>query len=391
MPSDQNGAEELVPVLTRLNAEHGRLSQDDKAVINGKSDHWSKTEATPAQTTRVLAILEPTLVELKQNAHKPLFIPKKDWSRPEMVLLPEYADIRTATKTLAFSARHHARIGNVDRAVEDLTVLNRMASYAGYAPILIGYLVETACRAIGIAAVQSCIQADPSNALEYSSVLDENDLPLVGRALRGETYFAMGIVRNLTVIDLFQGSDSYYWDLDDESRPVGRTAGLPTDPIVRAMTGRMLSYHLKVLKTLGRDNREKQPGQLQAEMLKLETELIGGPADHLAEELMPIYSQSVVAQERQRATLRTVQALAKVVNFHQEQRRWPTSLAETGVTTEDPFNPDKSLQYRRTNDEIRIWSFGPDRVDQRGVTQSEASAKGSYQSHDLVAVFRLTR
>ena len=92
-PDDVNCAKELLPILERLMKRQKLLSEDEQDhVIQGRSGKsYQSKPASPAQRKSVVAKFTRELAEARIALKKPYLVPKNDWTRPENIEFPEYA------------------------------------------------------------------------------------------------------------------------------------------------------------------------------------------------------------------------------------------------------------------------------------------------------------
>ncbi len=374
-PAELNCAEEALPILKRI--EQRKLeSEDDRFLITLRPGGFYEDELQKAGD--LLQPFKQDLTALEAAIQKPHFFPQKDWRRGGAVLFAEYSQMRRTTKLWSTEAVLHAQQGRREEARRALRAGMKIASLASDQPVFIGFLVDVACRAIMASATVACIQVDPSNATYYVQALDGPPLVPLGRALRGETYFAISSVREMNFLQFVDTMRHYSMEEYETPPPPKRTTGLPLDPIMRAMVGRMLWYYERRLLTLGPDDREIEPGALTRKSLIFEKELeesSSGP-NMVAAVIVPVMSQASMAETRSAAQVAIVLGLVTVMEFKRKNGHWPASLQEAGFTTPDPCSAQgEPLLYRVTPTDVRVYSRDRDGKDDGGWNGTERELK----------------
>ncbi len=384
--AELNCAEKALPILKRIETSKWP-SEDDRFITTFRPGGFYVDELQKAEY--LFRPYNQDLTALEKAIQKPHFFPQKDWRFGATVLFPEYAQIRKATKLWSNEAVLQAQQGRREEARRALQAGMKIASLASDQPVFIGFLVDVACRAIMASATVACIQVDPSNATYYVEALDGPPLRPMGRALKGETYFAMSSVREMNAFQFIESMRDFWHEEYKMPPPPKRTVGLPSDPIMRAMVGRMLWYYERRLLRLGPDDRELQPGTLARESLILEKELeenSNGP-NTVAAIIVPVMSQASMAETRSAAQVAIVRGLVAVMEFKRKNGRWPESLKEAGFSTPDACSPqNEPLLYRVTPTDVRVYSRDRDGKDGGGWTSKERELKKLTSSdRDLLA------
>ena len=97
---------------------------------------------------------------------------------------------------------------------------------------------------------------------------------------------------------------------------------------------------------------------------------------------MSVWSKIDVTFSRNDTDQQLRKALVKVLRFRAENGHLPASLEEAGAAFPDVFNEGAQLQAVLTEDEVRIWSIGPDGVDALGLPRDDKN-----KDRDDLAVF----
>lgn len=290
----------------------------------------------------------------------------KDWDLCTKLLFPEFAVHKELLQFLACRAILHAYDSDAFLALKDLKTCVEILESMHNHPSVVGMLVHIAeVRMICKTAVL-CMDLLPARALEFASVLDSIK-PLDPRyALRGEAYYDLAIIRNYGIITN---------DFDPKSqRDMDRVlrSGLPRDEQARAYLAVNMRNWMPLMKACDLSKPLDLPTILR-EMIsfdKRSSSLGAAPINKIEVVLSPIIAQTERAYEMRYESIACAKALAKAIDYWLRTKRAPGSLAELGVSPTVPMVCTK-INMRVTKDEIRVYGFGSDRVDNGGYAKKE--------------------
>lgn len=294
----------------------------------------------------------------------------------KMVMLPEYAAMKSAAIALSGRARLESVQGDPLKAMRTLGSAARISAHARKEPMLIPALVSVSCEITTLKTLQEVLtdggrRADVRAAARR--VLADLGVPPDGKtALRGEWSFQQSTVDELAsgrmpVADLFKYSASSPQSLSG-SGVAGKIATL---------------ISLKTPMGLARQ-------RLQASRIFLDYyEAVPESPDQLAAAERAVKAMEAAALPEGDTLLSSI-LLSEVGGFHEvlaravAERRVvaallnaldapipPATLPAQGREAIDPFT-DEPLRYAATPTEIRVWSVGTDRKDDGGLPASAA-------------------
>jgi hypothetical protein len=252
---------------------------------------------------------------------------------------------------------------------------------------LIGHLVGIACDAIAMHHLERALAAargDAAGLAQLRKVLEEPvAAPDLAKALRGEMYMGIALIRNLKKMQLRQAIEGE--DVQLDARDLRRD-GLPEGLVDRAY----LARHLQAW-TEAHDLMSRHPGDFRAQARVVEQ--ISTRYDSrrrlslgLNAVLFPVFAQAGEAYVRREAKERVTLALAKAMEFKSKHGRFPQSLDELGPLPPDPFD-GQALRYLETDDGIRIYSVGENGRDDGGLDASELPRGVNRRESDVVASY----
>jgi hypothetical protein len=125
---------------------------------------WADTNALAAR--EVLASKQDYLTGLKNALERPSFRIPIRFEDGMHALLPHLQMMRSDVELLMLAVHAHLADGNLDRALEDLVLIFRIAELLNDEPLLISQLVKLACYRLALDAIESlCSYADLDIAL----------------------------------------------------------------------------------------------------------------------------------------------------------------------------------------------------------------------------------
>ena len=350
----------------RQDEEDQTLQAKDGKV--GSLLHLQRTQAVEPKIRQRMNIASPyldgsasLLLKSKHRVATP-----KDWDLGAKVLCPEFACHKQFVVYLACRAILHAYDSDASLALKDLKTCAEILESMNNHPSLIGMLVNTAEVRVLCTATVVCMDLLPARALEFASVLDSIK-PLDPRyALRAEAYCDLAIIRNYGIITN---------DFDPKSqRDMDRVlrSGLPRDEQARAYLAVNMRNWMPLMKACDLSKPLDLPTILR-EMIsfdKRSSSLGAAPINKIEVVLSPIIAQTERAYEMRYESIACAKALAKAIDYWLRTKRAPGSLAELGVSPTVPMVCTK-INMRVTKDEIRVYGFGSDRVDNGGYAKKE--------------------
>ncbi len=329
-----------------------------------------------------------SVIELAHEAAgKPKCDFARDWDLGPALLFPDLARAKNVAKILAADADGQAVTGNHDAAISDLRAIVAIGNDAASDPIIISELVSIACQSIMLRSAERCIDSatDVATLKKYEAFFDAGPPNVdVVRLLKGESYIGTTTMRNLRAfgvnnrnVDAFYSPTASHIDSDMLQR-----SGMPTNLKDRAY----LARHLENWNTiLGKKNEVRSPRQLFMIAASVMQSNHGPhkPSYDLDQMLAPVYISVGTVMDRNDASWQVTRALVKARIYKLQNGRYPDSLKEIAFSESDPFS-GQSYRYISDGRSVRIYSIGPDRIDDHGL-RSQEMAVGNQSKGDLAA------
>lgn len=379
IPDDQNAAIEVVRLAEE--AANTNVTVIPKYYLAGTPERAD----LEADIQTVSPFLDGIAEEL---AGKPEWFIDRDYDLGLVLPLVEYGDFKAVAKYLAFRSFIRAERSDIEGALGDLRAGRELRLRILNDPVLVASLVVIAIDAIMLRASEHVMTAwadDPDALAQLAAVLAETDHRIDPRpALRGEFYYLLAIMRNLKqyggLTGLGQGTSGYGGVVLDPDNV--RRSGLPSDMFARAFSAAIAEEWNALFRSFeGLDEPPRGWGagiDRRAKRMKERYKV----SETYVQILMPVFGKVDVTLTRNDVVQQLRKALVKVLRFRAENGHLPASLEEAGAAFPDVFNEGAQLQAILTEDEVRIWSIGPDGIDDLGVPRDTVN-----RDRDDLAVF----
>lgn len=261
-------------------------------------------------------------------------------------MLPVLEEIRMVSRNIAAKAVSEARVGNLDAAGAWLESGLHLANTMNNCPTLIVHMVRIACVGVALDAAEEVINTT-NIALplgdRYWTLLDEAASSEVYRnTLAGEAAYGMAQKQKIPMPRLFWSSNEsklidFYMELDAVSRI---------------------------------ESPKERRDRIDA--IPVEQKFPMSPMNWMVPMLAPSLVRNINAYERMTAQCDFVRLATSLRAWKLEQGAYPDSLDALATTSGiasrlDPFSGD-AYHYRREGDGFMLYSVGPDRKDDGGVT-----------------------
>lgn len=339
-------------------------------------------EGANEKALNVLATNKASIDKVVEATAKSDWYRDREYDRSIVVLFPEYASMKSATKLLTQRAVVSAQQGDDAAALKDLKAARKLGQYLVKDPTLLGLLVAIAIDAIVLRCAENLateFAGDGTKLANLQSVLDSTSYPMDATdALRGEVFMSVAFMRNY---DQLGGERVMKSMLDPDFASNGDDfsakefvpvlSGEPKNPQARAILNVTLSIWNRIFKEYG--SYPLKPGWssvLDEETRKLEA----SPtlANRYAAVLMPVFSQAEAALKRNAYRRGVTEALLTVLKYKQGTGRLPKTLEEAGVILTDDFG--KPVVYKVSGQSFQIYSLGPNGIDDGGPTMTGSSS-----------------
>jgi hypothetical protein len=384
-------SDNAAPLLGRCK----ELIEREPVVIQGLKDLEKPQTYNDVQGMRAaITELKPLLSVARAAADKPRCDFHRDWDEGPWLTFPEEVSAKHIARLLSAEAVCEAADGDESGALKDLDRVFAMGRHVGSDPILIGMLVDLACDAIVARAAERVAEqwhSEPERLERLRAMLVRCGEPDIRYALKGESYMGVALLRNVHSLRQFnaiaKGGSGDPGDNESNYEAMKPKAfvrsGAPDTFFGRVMLCRNLQVWTRFKHESGQTTDPMKVSKILGDLSEQESHM---GWSHLANQiLLPVFSQAGSAVVRERATRVCTAGLAAVLAYKARHGRYPKTLAEAGVTDLDPFD-GKPLKLRIDGDGCRVYSVGPDGMDDGGVRREDLK-NASDKGWDVVASY----
>ena len=322
----------------------------------------------------------------------------RSWDKERIyeMKFPELGYIKSFVKWLGYRAFLRTLEGDTRGAVRDLQAAFRLSHFAGSDPTAISALVQFSCETIVIRAIERVITLRPSDA-SFLTALDqmtEAQLALktdIHRSLRGEVVYA-SIFTNLPISmlklepmaptnsdDPLARSDLAEFRKNLAPNGVGNKIA---EDAYRAQVLKMWSaLYDPTLRDLSLIEKSDRMSKIVSIYIR-EDDPTATMTRFLSEPMAKIFDMLL----RREVWLHTLKGLIVVNKYRATHGRFPDSLADAGFQAQDVFSGEP-LRYIRDGKSVRVYSIGPDRIDNGGTDRIEVNGNVNEVQRDCVCMY----
>lgn len=349
-------------------------------------DTFSVSQNATGELPRVLQALQthqPLFLEADKLGAKSGYDLKRDYTKGFALLFPEFASMKRLAKWQCSRARAQWMSADRDGALKTLRNAYQIGNHLDTDEFLIGHLVYLATQAICHRTLEGFLtdaRNDPAMLGKFKALLA--GIPAQGnlrRSLGGEVVLGRVGIRTIRGVNSLSS--------------MANTGGAPANNgmewldrlLMNASVQRM--YEAKYLEAWRKAFERMPKDQEDWTGLKAAMEETTAKIDRdrsfeniLNRILFPVFGDAVDASANQVAERRLAKLSIELLLMR--QKGLPKDLSSFGKLAIDPFT-GKSMLYKREGRAFKIWSVGPDRVDQGGVARKPGSGSGN-EGIDLV-------
>lgn len=369
IPDDRNSALALKPLLARVPKELPYLP------YTGYGADWSALgeRLSPEMMDAIGRYLNQQAAfveELRRALVSPEGGLPVAWAADGFsTLLAPLAPHRACAKLLTLDAAYKAQRGDTTAAVEGARTALHVGGAVGDEPTLISQLVRIAIDSLAVSSLQNALAlGEPDEASLNRFAADLAALPPGTEGLR----IAM-IGERCMVLAFFRAMRSGGSDLTTAFGASG-AGGLAS---LRLVPGFLSLNEYKYLQTMRRmveassmplSECRRRFHEIDAEVPQISAFFV------FTKIIMPSFGRAADLYGHSRAEIRAAIAGIDAEKFRRRSGRWPKSLEELYAAEPkriplEPFNGDKPMQYRLTDEGCVIYSLGDDETDQGGLLE----------------------
>lgn len=403
--SGRTAREALAPFDLKARAGAAPLPGLENSAQTGKPvdlGPWTEALAAdaaggPAALLEALADQEPVLAELAGALDRPEARWTPQWRERELpailfaVSVPHYQTSQNLARSLTLRATAEAETGAADAAHKSVEILLRLAEANSEDPFLIGLLVTSSHASLAANSIWALCRdraGSPEDFGRLETSLARLDLEeATGRAWRTE--LAAGVS---TIVAL---ANTREWSREEREFLLGsgdvQNVGLiPRGLILNnaaILAELQWKYGLKPLREGGLLAMQEASADLEKEIMEIRKSPLKWPGSFLATMILPA-TAATTTNVLHAEVLLTQAGIACVLERHfLTHQHYPAKLSDLGsVRTTDPWTGTEMRYERTAGGRYRIWSVGPDRVDDGGrrIFDPEDPEKTRFRSKDYL-------
>jgi hypothetical protein len=362
-PAESDNAAQDIQKLVALDQtdpDFGRNLRQLSAAINEKTTPSADVFKPFAQQ---LAVLEVATQKREVDFHR-------DWDMAAMLDLPELGEIRSGVRILAARAEFRAKNGDVEGALADVTRMGTLSDFVGQEPAFVDMLVQAGLETIRASTMRRIAIAWRTSAANLARLQTFARGPAYScdllRVVHAEAFMAVAMMRNLKEMggmDYLMGTsagDSGNKVRKPDAKRLKRS-GLPEGPLERANLCVALKQWNKIADFIRRgppkpkdlkDLLDQSAADLRID--KSRSAQWARSASLNGAAFMDFYMPEA---QRQMSL-----AFITCMLIHAQTGKFPPTLPGAFA---DPYS-EGVLQYLPTKEGFKVWSIGPDLVDQHG-------------------------
>lgn len=396
---------ELAPPLVPREQNAAPLyEQADKALAyKGREEEQLLKLGQPggggdAQALATLARKQGAIALARRGSELPACRFPTDWSQEPMnILFPQYAKMFRLARLLSVQAVVQARRGDSAGALRDVRAVFAMSAHIKDEPVLIGFLVARSIERVANLALARVLEARPISIEEARSF--EDSLPTVDwsasfrHAMLGERAFGLSALETMR---LNPSQLQRYSDTDDGSgtSPVARLMASPLGvlwaPVVKldqAEILRLWEMHIQAITPM--------PVPMPPERIEAIDQALKDTPFYavLTKILFPVFARAYQHREGVEVGARQRQTALALAAYRHAHGSYPARLEEAaplrGAMPPDLYAP-QLLRYKSDGRSFRLYSIGPNRVDDGGRDaqgrdlEGESASTGQTSTDDIV-------
>lgn len=377
VPADKNSAPLFLKAAAAMKAVPTRTD------IERRLSEASIAHSLGSSVTRDRNALQPMIELAIEGSMKPSCDFGRDWSQGFDLTFAEYADLKGVVKLMAADAVLDAKSGNYRRAREKFAACFRISDGIAEEPTVIAMLVAIALDAITFRRFEQAASMASDSAAglaELEQTLTMNRRPKsLEWAFGGEIVLSRISLRKLkTPQDLLARINPV--DAGDAAvQPTGAgseaaIARAPRAYFSKASEARMLEYWRIAWQSIKKGDLIASGREIDE--LAQEFALRKNPTYAVPAIIVPDFSSIGNSIVKNNTLLLLARAQIDLLQHKLRTGRFPAKLSDLQAAPKDPFS-GKMLVYRPTKSGFKLYSVGPDGIDDGGTRTRQPNTGNS--------------
>jgi dsDNA-binding SOS-regulon protein len=323
--------------------------------------------------------------------------------------LPHLGEYRSLAKILSWRAGLSAEQGNYSQAFEDALIIYKFGKHLKNEPFLVGQLVAIAIENITVENLRQILSRYDIDISELKKL--QNDLQEITQDevfttnLKTEKFLLYDEVQRCFTED-FLGLSHIYLPrfseiaLGPSEGSEGKDAALTLLALRAAIWDRTNKKEtIEKIEELDRYYEKlsaKSPAQIKQENINIEEDFEKIAGNNLfMRVLSPAFAKVIIISFQNKGNVEAIKTIIALTIYKKEYGQYPQTLQQlidNGYLDKVPIDPysDRSLVYKKIDNDFTLYSVGPDFDDDNGKTYHKVSGRSSPwppDSNDGDAVF----
>lgn len=329
--------------------------------------NWQKASA-------LLRANQATLELLHQAAGKPRLDFGWDWDMAPLLEQPVLDRALRGIELVTLEARINAGLGRVDLCYSEIEAAWKLSSLIGQEPCDLALLTQVEGDRLTLDALQSAAVTLHGNAAALRSLRSVFAIVQAAKfdlmhSLLGEAYEALSLARNGHIIANHMATGKTDpAELNEVARKLIRS-GVPDELYQRAALDQSLIYWTQIKQEADADGDD--PDQIGTAMQRLTEQAMRSQSLSAKMLFRPTFSETVRAIRQPSAYHAVTVAFLSALQVQATTGRFPTTIEAVPGAPSDPYDAQRPLKLGIVPGGIKIYSVGPDGVDNGGALTSD--------------------
>lgn len=351
--------EPTVPVSRNAFEDVPTLAQEEN-LAKAKSK-WPSVVKDVEEFRQPLADRERVLTVLERMSDQADWQPHRTARNVYEVLFPEFATVKQGAKQLEARAELRAKDGDLDGAIMDIHRAAKLAKFMNNEPTLIGGLVKSAIQSIvhrGVAAVLPACVDSPDRTTRLLAVLDE------AGPMNYYNHFRMegGMFATVAMMKFESGQEIDH--LLGLGNGVSRLLIARVEFTRPEWGPRLVRDYAVAMKQLEAAPYDVDIARASLQAFSQKYANPNDPQQFVGNLICPVYGQALDSTMKTTTEARLIRCAAEALQRH--------ALPDPS-STHDPFNSEAPFQRLTTARGWKLYSYGPNRVDDRCAMDSQGT------------------
>ena len=290
----------------------------------------------------------------------------RDWASKsvfDLVVFPEYTEIKIAVRMLTLRAVWHSSFGRKANAISDLRAAQLLGNISNSDPTMISHMVAVACDSIASKGWENCLailKADQDFINRSRPFMDGSSQKYGYFNVAGEILFKLETFQYI-------GKPEMKGIFTDEENKEVPLPNVKPDILRAAYTVRAIESNFVIKKAYEMKGFKESDALLKSFEAKITASK--DKSLHFEQENIELFTSVNNVRFTSQNLAKCRLAMMDVLTFKNKNGRYPKSLEDAGVKILDAFTGEP-FKYKLTPNGAVVYSVGQDMVDNGGESKS---------------------